>query len=46
LIDNIHLAYQKGYGSIVRIHFSAIDFAPEWIKKCDILIRKKHKKTR
>jgi hypothetical protein len=39
LIDNIRLAHQKGYGSIVRLHFSAIDFAPEWIKKYHIPIR-------
>ncbi len=40
LITNIKLASQKGYGSIVRIHFSAIDFAPDWIKKYNIPIRK------
>lgn len=45
LIDNIQLASKKGYGSIVRIHFSAIDFAPEWIKKYDIPIRKEHKEN-
>lgn len=40
LIDNIKMASQKGYGSIVRLHFSAIDFAPDWIKKYNIPIRK------
>ena len=39
LMDNIKRASQKGYGSMVRIHFSAIDFAPEWIKKYNIPIR-------
>ena len=43
LIDNIELARQKGYGSIVRIHFSATSFAPEWIKKYNIPIRKETK---
>jgi len=43
LIANIKLASQKGYGSIVRIHFSAIDFAPDWIKKYNIPIRKEAK---
>jgi hypothetical protein len=42
LIKNIKNAYKKGYGSIVRIHFSATDFAPDWIKKYDIPIRKEH----
>lgn len=45
LIDNIRLASRKGYGSIVRIHFSAIDFAPEWIKQYNIPIRKEHKEN-
>lgn len=45
LIDNIKAASKKGYGSIVRIHFSAIDFAPDWIKKYNIPIRKEHKKN-
>lgn len=45
LIDNIRLASEKGYGSIVRIHFSAIDFAPEWIRKYNIPIRKEHKEN-
>jgi hypothetical protein len=45
LIKNIELASEKGYGSIVRIHFSAIDFAPNWIKKYNIPIRKEHKKN-
>ena len=45
LIDNIKLAYEKGYGSIVRLHFSAIDFAPDWIKKYNIPIRKEHKEN-
>jgi len=45
LIENIKLAKEKGYGSIVRIHFSAIDFAPEWIKKYNIPIRKEHKEN-
>lgn len=45
LIENIKLAAEKGYGSIVRIHFSAIDFAPEWIKKYNIPIRKEHKEN-
>ena len=40
LINNIEHASQKGYGSIVRLHFSAIDFAPDWIKKYNIPIRK------
>ena len=43
LIANIKLASQKGYGSIVRIHFSAIDFAPDWIKQYNIPIRKENK---
>ena len=43
LIDNIKLASQKGYGSIVRIHFSATSFAPEWIQKYNIPIRKEKK---
>ncbi len=43
LIDNIKLAGKKGYGSIVRIHFSGIGFAPEWIKKYNIPIRKDSK---
>ncbi len=42
LIDNIKLAAQKGYGSIVRIHFSATTFAPDWIKKYNIPIRKEN----
>lgn len=45
LIDNIRLANERGYGSIVRIHFSAIDFAPEWIKKYNIPIRKEHREN-
>ncbi len=45
LIANIKAAYKKGYGSIVRIHFSATDFAPEWIKKYNIPIRKEYKKN-
>jgi len=45
LIDNINKASRKGYGSIVRIHFSAIDFAPDWIKKYNIPIRKEHKEN-
>jgi len=45
LIENISLAYNKGYGSIVRIHFSATDFAPDWIKKYNIPIRKEHKEN-
>ncbi|WP_242155516.1 hypothetical protein [Aestuariivivens sediminis] len=45
LIDNIKNAYQKGYESIVRIHFSAIDFAPDWIKKYNIPIRKEEKEN-
>lgn len=45
LIENIKLAAEKGYGSIVRIHFSAIDFAPEWIKKYNIPIRKEKKEN-
>lgn len=45
LIDNIKLAHQKGYGSIVRIHFSAIDFAPDWIKKYNIPIRKEKREN-
>lgn len=42
LIDNIKLAKEKGYNSIVRIHFSATTFAPEWIKKYNIPIRKEN----
>lgn len=45
LIENIKAAYKKGYGSIVRIHFSAIDFAPDWIKKYHIPIREENKKN-
>ena len=45
LIRNIKLAKEKGYGSIVRLHFSATDFAPDWIKKYDIPIRKENKKN-
>ena len=45
LIENIKLAAQKGYGSIVRIHFSAIDFAPEWIANYNIPIRKENKEN-
>lgn len=45
LIRNIKKAYKKGYGSVVRIHFSATDFAPEWIKKYNIPIRKEHKEN-
>lgn len=45
LIKNIKLASKKGYGSIIRIHFSAIDFAPDWIKKYNIPIRKEIKEN-
>lgn len=45
LIENIKSAQKKGYGSIVRIHFSATDFAPEWIKKYNIPIRKEEKEN-
>jgi len=45
LIDNIKLANQKGYKSIVRIHFSATSFAPEWMKKYNIPIRKENSKN-
>jgi hypothetical protein len=45
LIENIKLASIKGYGSIVRIHFSAIDFAPDWIKRYNIPIRKETKQN-
>jgi hypothetical protein len=45
LIDNIKLANKKGYKSIVRIHFSATSFAPEWIKKYNIPIRKEKSKN-
>jgi hypothetical protein len=45
LIDNIKLASERGYGSIVRIHFSATTFAPEWIKKYNIPIRKENSKN-
>lgn len=45
LIDNIKLANQKGYKSIVRIHFSATSFAPEWIKIYNIPIRKENSKN-
>ena len=40
LINNIKLASTKGYGSIVRIHFSATRFAPDWLKQYNIPIRK------
>ena len=43
LVNNIKKANQKGYGSIVRLHFSAIDFAPEWIKQYNIPIRKENR---
>jgi hypothetical protein len=39
LISNIKLAYSKGYGSIVRIHFSATAFAPDWLVKYNIPLR-------
>ena len=45
LIENIKLAYSKGYKSVVRIHFSATTFAPEWIKKYNIPIRKEKSKN-
>jgi len=45
LIDNIQLASQKGYKSVVRIHFSATTFAPDWIKKYNIPIRKENSKN-
>jgi len=45
LIKNIKAAFQKGYGSIVRIHFSATDFAPDWIKNYNIPIRKEQKQN-
>jgi hypothetical protein len=45
LIDNIKLAKEKGYNSIVRIHFSATTFAPDWIKKYNIPIRKEKSKN-
>ncbi len=45
LIENIKLANQKGYKSIVRIHFSAVSFAPEWIKKYNIPLRKENSKN-
>lgn len=45
LINNINKASQKGYGSIVRIHFSAIDFAPDWIKQYNIPIREEKKEN-
>jgi len=45
LIDNIKLASERGYGSIVRIHFSATTFAPDWIKKYNIPIRKENSKN-
>ena len=45
LIENIKLAYQKGYKSIVRVHFSATSFAPEWIKNYNIPIRKEKSKN-
>ena len=45
LINNIKLASLKGYGSIVRIHFSATTFAPELIRKYDIPIRKENSKN-
>lgn len=45
LVKNIQNAAKKGYGSIVRIHFSATDFAPNWIKKYNIPIRKERKEN-
>jgi hypothetical protein len=45
LIENIKSAYKKGYESIIRIHFSATDFAPDWIKKYKIPIRKEEKEN-
>jgi len=45
LISNINLASQKGYSSMVRIHFSAIDFAPDWIKAYNIPIREEEKEN-
>lgn len=45
LINNINKASEKGYGSIVRIHFSAIDFAPDWIKQYNIPIREEKKEN-
>ncbi|SNR54384.1 Beta-galactosidase [Lutibacter agarilyticus] len=45
LIENIKNASEKGYGSIIRIHFSATDFAPEWVKKYNIPIRKEQKEN-
>ena len=45
LIDNIKLAKAKGYNSVVRVHFSATTFAPEWIKKYNIIIRKENFKN-
>ena len=45
LIDNIQLASQKGYKSVVRIHFSATTFAPDWLKKYNIPIRKENSKN-
>lgn len=45
LIDNIQLASQKGYKSVVRIHFSATIFAPDWLKKYNIPIRKENSKN-
>ncbi|ANQ52569.2 hypothetical protein MY04_5237 [Flammeovirga sp. MY04] len=45
LKENIELCAEKGYGSIVRLHSSAIDFAPDWIKKYNIPIRTEHKKN-
>ncbi|MEX0324311.1 MAG: hypothetical protein AB3N63_19290 [Puniceicoccaceae bacterium] len=45
LIQNIRRSADKGYGSIVRIHFSATDYAPEWIRKYGIPIRKEKKEN-
>ena len=42
LIENIKLAQAKGYKSIVRIHFSSLSFAPDWLKKYNIPIRKEN----
>jgi hypothetical protein len=45
LIENIKLAKDKGYNSIVRIHFSATTFAPDWIKKHNIPVQKVNSKN-
>ncbi|MBF0196889.1 MAG: hypothetical protein HQL32_04235 [Planctomycetes bacterium] len=44
--DRLKEAEKAGYGVILRIHFSATTFAPNWIKGYKIPIRKEHKKSK